>query len=274
MKKSHSKQTSFVGRSFLTPHKQQCLSEIVDENFKKARAVIYKSKNKKWLKNNIYHVFDLTAGNMVDKLTSPYIIINKLVKKSNELDFGYYLFEENKNTFESLKDNLNNYMNKSDWKNTINENVFLHQGNFSDNEVIDWDGFGHLGLCYFDPNGCGQKPEILALKTFTKNWPHIDILLNVNLHAWKRSYKAENKQGRKKDLISDQLTKMNKKNWWVREIPDENLQGGYKPLMLFGTNMPNYFLNRIDFHKAYPKELTFPCAGNSLLNTYEKFIES
>lgn len=110
------------------------------------------------------------------------------------------------------------------------------------------------------------------MEEFTKNWPHIDVLLNLDLNAWKRTYGVTKKEGHRKHLPSDQLKKLNKENWWVREMPEKSPQGGYKPLMMFGTNMNNYKLNRIDFHKIQLDNLKAPCEGNYLMNKYDKYI--
>ncbi len=266
-KKQFRKHTSSVGRSNATPYKQQCLQEILKENIRKYKCVVKKHECKPWLIKD-YHVFEFTAGDMANQTTSPHIILQELTEERS-INFLYYPFEKNAKTRKQLEKNLRKFISNKAEKEVLNNRIIKPDSEFQQYDLDEIDGRWHLGIGYFDPNGSGYADEWAFLENFTKNWPQIDLLINLSVTMWKRAYHC--KTCKTNRLLSQQLQRMYKKTWWIRKIADGNVK--WKYTMLFGTNMSGYTLSHIDFHKIQLNDLGNLTEGNYLITKCDDFIQ-
>lgn len=235
-----------VGRSGVTPYKQKCFQHITRENLQKTKCVWNKHdfQNEK----RIYYLFDLTAGNADPaEKNSPNVLLNELYAQDG-LNFRLHLIEKCKKDFTLLKTNVLNWIHRiaDPAEREYFENyVHFHYGAFQDNlrelkSVNKW----RFGIAYFDSNGCGGPEEWNFLSKVSRNWPQLELLINMDINALKRCYTSPHPHhAGHKVSIKDLLKSWNKKLWYVRA---EKIDTKYWR-MFFGTNMTNYHLTHLDF---------------------------
>lgn len=260
-----------VGKSEITPYKQACLRELVKDHVHKYIKIFVKHD---WIKSP-YWLIDLTAGDMdLAEETSPRIfldIVRSYEILGNGIPINIHFFEQDSHTFHKLRINVDTWLERLSYKERkrIKPNIHLHHTNFIN--IANWVEMEHkwnYGFLYFDPNGIGGRRELEYLARFSRKWNAIDILMNISLTILKRCYKSGHPNHRyfNKDL-QGLIKSFDKRYWWLRPPPEE-LNRKFMWIMLFGTNMQNYFIKRIEDFYGFNTFL-----GIQLLEFYNNFIQ-
>lgn len=254
-----------VGKSKVTPYKQNCVRSIVESNIEYYKQITTKYK---FLSHINYIILDLTAGDMnPEEETSPQIFLEK-IKEHCPKNFKFHLFEKDKKTHQKLRSNINNWIDSIDNEHLyhkINKNTEVHYCDITSCKTKLSNKNDH-GIAYFDPNGAGGEKELEFIHYFSKNNPKIDLLINMSVWMVKRIRGRKASKGNKYSgiLLSDFLRTMNKRYWWIR-MP-RNDGDTWQWIMLYGTNSHDFDIPRYDFH------LTSSLIGSFLVEEYDKYI--
>jgi hypothetical protein len=104
-----------------------------------------------------------------------------------------------------------------------------------------------IGSVIVDPNGYwyrnakGEGPPTQALPRFAREFPRIDIILNLNV----RTYQLQRAQGHQLMSPREVLARLHKKHWLVRRTT----HGGDRWLLAVGRNVETGDHRKIGFHK-------------------------
>jgi hypothetical protein len=257
------KHTSSVGRSAITPIKQEQVRSIITKNAFKAKCVINKYKEEEWLSKEAYFI-DCTAGDMdPEKDTSPNIFF-EVLNETNGLNSKLFLFEKDPKTYALLNKNLTDRFCKPTISNGRNTRVEVNSMCYDFNKVINdkkeipvefilRKGVKKLkcryGLIYYDPNSYNPDDHE-AIYAFLEKNPYMDILMNINI-SWMNFARSNNRLEKYTENLINVSEKIDKKYIWIRdniEI-DKIKKKGHRFVLLFGTNMTGYTFNENHFYK-------------------------
>lgn len=173
---------STVGRSSITPIKQEDIQNLLKDQIGKAYGVWSKYSNEQWykevsLKGDIQNCFiDCSAGHMdLTQHTSPRSFIEKLMQFKH-YPAELFLIEKERETYNRLVINFhqlngqnNNYFPRV---RILNEDMRDFLAELKPNKY-------RFGLLYFDPNGF-KRCEYDAIIKFLSENPRMDLIYNIN----------------------------------------------------------------------------------------------
>ena len=254
-----------VGKSEVTPYKQNCVRSITESNILSYKDITTRNG----MSNMYYHILDLTAGDMdYGRESSPKIFLEE-VKNKNINNFRISLFEKESKTYQKLRKNVDSWINsipKPKTKKTFIENTKINYCDISKYTNRFYTKTNVFGMAYFDPNGSGGEKDIKFVSYFSRVRPTIDLLINTSIWMIKRVRGRKVSKGNKYSgiLLSEMIQSIDKKYWWIRIPRDE--KDVWKWIMLYGTNNPEFNMPRSDFY------LTTSLVGSFLLEEYDKYI--
>jgi len=243
-----------VGRSKITPFKQQDLQLLFKDLLYKTECVFNKHSKKDWL-DKTFHLFDVTAGDAIDNLTSPIIFLDKLLLHEG-LDFEATFIEKDKKSFSLLKKNLKKYISRIvflDDKDYFRINVSLKYDK-SENILPSLlsKSSAKYGLLYCDMNGYTQSLWNSIIEV-TKKQKYLDVLINFSSVTLLRNMGVKKVKGFKKynknlSQLIDQIC-LYKNSVYIRDVIKEepSTANKWKFIMLFCTNFDNYNLNKLKY---------------------------
>jgi hypothetical protein len=250
-----------VGKSAITPFKQEDLLSLLTQQIGNAYGVYRKYSTEAYYNNCEQNYFiDCSAGNMNEyEKTSPGIFLKELYK------YQYFpskllLIEKNKITYKKLKENFdklnlsrpypNVFIFKKDMKNVLCE-LNPHKYRY--------------GLIYFDPNGF-RIDDYEAISKFLIGNPRMDLIININVTQIKRNRPVHKINGFDKynNLYLSNIQELfHKNNVWVRDdVMLRKVRSMFKYVMMFGTNNPNFNLRCHNFVRLESEE------GQRVINKY------
>ena len=236
-----------VGRSKATPFKQVHLSDFFDTALKKTQHVFKKYRDKRRI-DQTYYLFDVTAGDAKYEKTSPIVFLEGLNIFST-LHFNATFIDCKKTNFNELNKNINNYIQKEiknrNEKQQFKQNIKIIHGESQhilktlSKTPNEW----KFGLAYYDGDGFIQELWDLMV-SFSKNWKHLDLMMNFSPIQLKRNSGVKKISGFKKynKALPQLIEQIQKKDIYVRDGISRNLIGKntFRHIMLFCTNFGDY----------------------------------
>lgn len=257
-KKMSINQETNQGESKNTEYKQIIFSEILSKHLNICSCIFRKNKNEYWCDSKYYY-FDTNSGCGHDShggKGSPFIFIDTATKIN--IDYKAFFIDKNKNNTESLSKKINFYK-------TNNKNEHEISCSCGDNEKILFQysdtclsgcNDKKYGLIYCDPNGFNDLPfDSLKYISSIYNYRNIDMLLHVSATSIKRTAGAKKKKGQEYTTLLNELRKINKKYWLIREP-----FSAWHWTMIIGTNWDSFpKFKQLGFHdiKSPKGQITF-----------------
>jgi hypothetical protein len=128
-----------------------------------------------------------------------------------------------------------------------------------------------LGTCLCDPNGFPEGFPVEALRDFTREFPRIDLVvnLNVSLFARVRGCKESERENIRKGFVhwpelGELIGLYPREHWWVRNPPAGGL-GQERFVTFYGHNWPR--TKRTAFAEFVPLD---SLAGQEIVGTFKR----
>jgi len=221
-----------LGYSSSTPKKQDCFKNFLRAHIKIAFNVMLKHYS------YVYRYYDINAGcgEYEGIRGSPLMFLETIdsLLLPDEICIDAVFVEENSANVDKLK---LCFTGRRELPKNVRFKIIC-----DDNKKIlpNYRGNGY-GLLYHDPNGCFDH-ELLTI--FAKQNPKLDILINCNSTAIKRSHAALNTEN-----LVHRIDKIGKRNWFIRDV-----FGHHQWTFLFGCNWTDFpVLRNIGFHNLFSR---------------------
>jgi len=217
------------GESCVTALKQYNFEEIITTHIDTTKAIL---KKHTWADQK-YWYFDLNAGPGKytshkygrTEETSPIIFLKKAIDK--KIPSNVILYENDKKSYASLLNSISTL----NIPNGLSLDISIH--NSSNERLIRYYTIPtekSFGLIYHDENG---RPDFNLLSRFFKiNHPKIDLLINCNCNATKRSAQVH-----QAPRLYQYLETINKKHWLIRQPYKSD---AWQFSMIIGSNWPDF----------------------------------